>query len=280
MEREKVIEKIETVVKEIYYFRFFKSNLGDMATSGRRNDPAFRRKVVQKVAKSAPNPAVSHIESEVFHPEAKQQTHHKVHLRRWQKPMGFKRSKALDMVFILLLAAGVAAFIGGLLGSSAPAADIPAETEQPAEDGEGEAASDQATESESDVALSARDFQAAEEPNEGSTPADAQNVITAGEVESTEVKAEIRRRKGDFIIPCWIVAYSANADKQTANVNFSTLEALGYDAGQYFIPKYFKDGRQLYKVYVGPYKSQAEAEVILPRIQELQPDAYVMKIDE
>ena len=60
-------------------------------------------------------------------------------------------------------------------------------------------------------------------------------------------------------------------------MNYSALEALGYDAGIYWIPKYFTGGRELFKVYVGPYKTPEEAQAILPAIKKLQPDAYVMK---
>lgn len=237
-----------------------------MATTGRKNDPAFKRRMVQKVAQKAQaHGSAHHVESEAFHPEDLRH-HHKVHLRRWQKPLGLKRNKLVDVVLFVMLAAGVAAFIAGLGGSNSEQNTPPTQTEQPAEDSEGEAT---ATQKASPIA----------EETPAVNPASEQ-VKVANPAESIEVKAEIRRRKGDFIIPCWIVAYSANADKQTANINFSTLEALGYDAGQYFIPKYFKDGRQLHKVYVGPYKSLAEAEAILPKIQKLQPDAYVLKIDE
>ncbi|MGB0403617.1 MAG: SPOR domain-containing protein [Salibacteraceae bacterium] len=88
------------------------------------------------------------------------------------------------------------------------------------------------------------------------------------------------KKKGDFEIPCWIVAFSANNKKPLANMNYSALEALGYDAGIYWIPKYFPGGNEMYKVYVGPYKSPEEAQAILPQIRNLQPDAYIMKIDE
>jgi hypothetical protein len=100
--------------------------------------------------------------------------------------------------------------------------------------------------------------------------------------EKNEKKAlsNVIRKKGDFEIPCWIVAFSANDKKPLANMNYSALEALGYDAGIYWIPKYFPGGSEMYKVYVGPYKSPEEAQAILPQIKNLQPDAYVMKIDE
>lgn len=100
--------------------------------------------------------------------------------------------------------------------------------------------------------------------------------------EKNEKKAlsTVIRKKGDFEIPCWIVAFSANDKKPLANMNYSALEALGYDAGIYWIPKYFPGGSEMYKVYVGPYKSPEEAQAILPQIKNLQPDAYVMKIDE
>lgn len=98
--------------------------------------------------------------------------------------------------------------------------------------------------------------------------------------EKSALKTKIVRKKGDFEIPCWIIAFSANSKKPIANTNYSTLEALGYDAGIYWIPKYFPSDKELYKVYVGPYKSAEDAQSMLPAIRNLQPDAYVMKIEE
>lgn len=112
------------------------------------------------------------------------------------------------------------------------------------------------------------------ESNEGSTSDETQDK-NAKKALSSAIK-----KKGDFEIPCWIVAFSANNKKPLANMNYSALEALGYDAGIYWIPKYFPGGNEMYKVYVGPYKSPEEAQAILPQIRNLQPDAYVMKIDE
>ncbi|UTW64590.1 SPOR domain-containing protein [bacterium SCSIO 12741] len=97
--------------------------------------------------------------------------------------------------------------------------------------------------------------------------------------EREALKTRIIRKKGQFEIPCWIIAFSANSKKPLANVNYSELEALGYDAGIYWIPKYFENGKELYKVYVGPYKSPDEAESVLPAIRNMQSDAYIMKIE-
>ncbi len=98
--------------------------------------------------------------------------------------------------------------------------------------------------------------------------------------EKEAIKSKIIRKKGEFELPSWIIAFSANSKKPLANTNYSTLEALGYDAGIYWIPKYFPGGSEMYKVYVGPYKTASEAESMLPAIRNLQPDAYVLKIDE
>jgi hypothetical protein len=103
---------------------------------------------------------------------------------------------------------------------------------------------------------------------------------SSSEQEKEAIKTKIIRKKGEFEIPSWIIAFSANTKKPLANTNYSTLEALGYDAGIYWIPKYFPGGSEMYKVYVGPYKSAQEAESMLPAIKNLQPDAYVLKIEE
>ncbi len=98
--------------------------------------------------------------------------------------------------------------------------------------------------------------------------------------EKEAIKTKIIRKKGEFELPSWIIAFSANSKKPLANTNYSTLEALGYDAGIYWIPKYFPGGSEMYKVYVGPYKTAEEAQRMLPAIRNLQPDAYVLKIEE
>jgi len=103
---------------------------------------------------------------------------------------------------------------------------------------------------------------------------------SSSEQEKEAIKTKIIRKKGEFELPSWIIAFSANSKKPLANTNYSTLEALGYDAGIYWIPKYFPGGSEMYKVYVGPYKSAREAESMLPAIKNLQPDAYVLKIEE
>ncbi len=103
---------------------------------------------------------------------------------------------------------------------------------------------------------------------------------SSSDQEKEAIKTKIIRKKGEFEIPSWIIAFSANSKKPLANTNYSTLEALGYDAGIYWIPKYFPGGSEMYKVYVGPYKSAKEAESMLPAIKNLQRDAYVLKIEE
>lgn len=103
---------------------------------------------------------------------------------------------------------------------------------------------------------------------------------SSDEQEKEAIKTKIIRKKGEFELPSWIIAFSANSKKPLANTNYSTLEALGYDAGIYWIPKYFPGGSEMYKVYVGPYKSSEEAASMLPAIKNLQPDAYIMKIEE
>ena len=118
--------------------------------------------------------------------------------------------------------------------------------------------------------------------SESNSEDNSQNANTKENNEKQEKQAlsKVIRKKGDFEIPCWIVAFSANSDKPLANMNYSALEALGFDAGIYWIPKYFSSGKSLYKVYVGPYKTPEQAQAILPQMKNLQPDAYVMKIDE
>lgn len=120
-----------------------------------------------------------------------------------------------------------------------------------------------------------------ESSNENSSDAASDNSGQENtEKQEKQALSKVIRKKGDFEIPCWIVAFSANNKKPLANMNYSALEALGFDAGIYWIPKYFPGGQSMYKVYVGPYKTPEEAQAILPQIKNLQPDAYVMKIDE
>jgi predicted lipid-binding transport protein (Tim44 family) len=144
-------------------------------------------------------------------------------------------------------------------------------------------ADDMAEPSESNDSSSAQTGTLSDENNFESELKEAHGDVDSEPSEAAEraaLKSKIIRKKGDFEVPSWIIAFSANSKKPLANINYSTLEALGYDAGIYWIPKYFPDSRELYKVYVGPYGSESEANQALPAIQQIQPDAYVMKIDE
>ena len=74
----------------------------------------------------------------------------------------------------------------------------------------------------------------------------------------------------------YIIGYSAIARETMASEHVSLLISNGFKAGYYWIPDYSPAGSKLFKVYVGPFGSEKEAEQTLPDVRRLNPQAYVM----
>ena len=78
--------------------------------------------------------------------------------------------------------------------------------------------------------------------------------------------------------PCWIISYASITKESKAAVEVKKLVEKGYISGYYWIPDYDATGKQLYKIYVGPFATKNEGQEKLKEIQLLSNDAYLMKL--
>ncbi|MFW5850699.1 MAG: SPOR domain-containing protein [Bacteroidota bacterium] len=79
--------------------------------------------------------------------------------------------------------------------------------------------------------------------------------------------------------PSWIIGYASVSNNNNAIKSVKSLRDKGYSAGYFWIPDYTEGGPDLFKVYIGPFNSKAEAQNLLPTIKELVPNAYVMYLE-
>ncbi len=94
--------------------------------------------------------------------------------------------------------------------------------------------------------------------------------VTKAEVSDAAVK------KWGLKPPFTIISYGSFTKEQTAKQQSAKLKGLGYKAGYYWIPDYSPNSKPLFKVYVGPYKNENQANKALPTIQKLMNDAYII----
>jgi hypothetical protein len=79
--------------------------------------------------------------------------------------------------------------------------------------------------------------------------------------------------------PSWIIGYASVSNNNNAIRSVKSLRDKGYSAGYFWIPDYTEGGPDLFKVYIGPFNSKAEAQNLLPTIKELVSEAYVMYLE-
>jgi len=80
--------------------------------------------------------------------------------------------------------------------------------------------------------------------------------------------------------PCWIVSFSSVKDEKVASKGVKKLVDKGFLGGYYWMPDVDPNAKQLYKVYSGPYTSEAEARAKQRDIAAFNEDAYVMKLNK
>lgn len=80
--------------------------------------------------------------------------------------------------------------------------------------------------------------------------------------------------------PCWIVSYSSIKDENIASKGVKKLLDKGFIGGYYWMPELDPNAKQLFKVYSGPYTSEAEARAKQREIVVFNQDAYVMKLSK
>jgi len=79
--------------------------------------------------------------------------------------------------------------------------------------------------------------------------------------------------------PCVVISFASLTNEKDAKQLASKLKNRGYKAGYYFIPDVVPSGKQLYKVYVGPYANENEPQQMLATLKSQQKDAYILKIE-
>ena len=80
--------------------------------------------------------------------------------------------------------------------------------------------------------------------------------------------------------PCWIVSFSSVQDEKVASKGVKKLVDKGFLGGYYWMPDVTPGAKQLFKVYSGPYTSEADARTKQREIVEFNNDAYVMKLNQ
>jgi len=77
--------------------------------------------------------------------------------------------------------------------------------------------------------------------------------------------------------PAWIISVSSVAKESIAIARTKELRATGKTADYYWIPDYVNGGNEYFKVFVGPFSTEDEAQNYLSR-HTLTDDAYVLKV--
>lgn len=77
----------------------------------------------------------------------------------------------------------------------------------------------------------------------------------------------------------WLIAYRALPNEVEAIKVVAELSYVDeFPCGYYWIPD-ARSGQNLFKIYIGPYMTKADAEMILPRVQAKRADAYIYTED-
>lgn len=78
----------------------------------------------------------------------------------------------------------------------------------------------------------------------------------------------------------WLIGYKATPNEVEAIKIVAEMSYVdGFPCGYYWIND-AREGKKLFKVYVGPYKTQAEVEAVFPKIKERVADAHIYSEDK
>jgi len=113
---------------------------------------------------------------------------------------------------------------------------------------------------------------------EGETPK-AKATTTAKPEKTGSKKNNAKPASANLNSTCWLISYSSIASDAVAAKDVKMLADKGFTAGFYWIPDKNPDGKKLYKVYVGPFTTKADAKEKLPSVQALSPGAYILKLN-
>jgi cell division septation protein DedD len=79
--------------------------------------------------------------------------------------------------------------------------------------------------------------------------------------------------------PCWLIGYAAVPSESDAIKFQVEMQKNGYKTGYFWIPDYIPAGKKLYRVYVGPFLHQDEANKALEGVKQYKRDAYMSHLD-
>jgi cell division septation protein DedD len=88
-----------------------------------------------------------------------------------------------------------------------------------------------------------------------------------------------QKKNWGLSLPCYIISHSAFSNESIAKAEKKKLTSLGFKSDYYWIPDITPGGKELYKVYVGPYKNQKDADKVISSVKKIKPTAYVQQID-
>ena len=116
----------------------------------------------------------------------------------------------------------------------------------------------------------------AETENIQATNAEKEEENTQIKVEDKTVVANDDVNDKKLKSPFYVISCAAVVSEFTAKSNIRELNGMGIIADYLYIPDYDPYGKTLYRVYVGPYKTKAQADNVLPKIKVQIPKAYVV----
>lgn len=96
------------------------------------------------------------------------------------------------------------------------------------------------------------------------------------DIEEVEIKPEKVERSNElFQKPFHIISISAYGKKQPAIDEASKIKNQGLSGNFMWIPDYQQGGKELYKVYIGPFKTRKEAETAKDLVKSHFKGCYV-----
>ncbi len=83
---------------------------------------------------------------------------------------------------------------------------------------------------------------------------------------------------GKIATPFFGIATAAVDQENLAQKAVRDLEAKGLTASYIFIPDYVPNGKEMYRVFVGPYPTKDVANTMIPEVQAAVPGSYLFKV--
>jgi len=127
-----------------------------------------------------------------------------------------------------------------------------------------------------DNAVTVEDNSAVVEDN--SAVVEEKSDTTKTETTNTQPLQSSTPNKWGVQMPCSVISVGAFGVEKTAKEQVELLKKNGFQASYYWIPDVIKGGKQLFKVYVGPYSSLKDAQTSLESVKKVSKDAYTEEL--